>query len=137
MRCVLDTNVLLSGLLWQGTPKKCLDAFRLSNIYQLILSPELVDELRTKLSRKFKVPDDLTHKWEREISQYAYLVVPKYETDICRDSEDNMILDTASAGNADYIVTGDNDLLTLKEFKSIPIIAPRQFLERIKVKFAI
>ena len=137
MRCVLDTNVLLSGLLWEGTPKKYLDAFRFSNIYQLILSPELVNELRIKLSRKFKVPDDLIFRWEKEISQYAYLVVPKYETDICRDPEDNMILDTASAGNADYIVTGDNDLLTLKEFKSIPIITPRQFLERIKVKFAI
>src|SRR3990170_8207409 len=105
MRCVLDTNVLLSGLLWQGTPKKCLDAFRLSNIYQLILSPELVDELRVKLSKKFKVPDDLIHKWEREISQYTYLVVPKYVTGICRDPNDNKVLDTASEGDADYIVT--------------------------------
>jgi len=127
MRSVLDTNVLLSGLLWAGTPKKCLDAFRFQNIYQLILSPELIHELRNKLTKKFKVPQVLIEKWGKEITQYAHLVIPKYETTICRDPKDNMILDTASTGNAHYIVTGDEDLLILKDFKAISIVTPAQF----------
>ena len=128
MRVVLDTNVILSGLLWEGIPKRCVDAYRFSNIYQLILSPEIIHELRTKLTQKFKMPDKLARQWEKEITPYAYLVVPKNETTICRDPKDNMILDTAISANAQYIVTGDEDLLTLKEYKGILIVTPRQFL---------
>lgn len=129
IKAVVDTNVLLSGLLWEGTPKKCLDKYRLESIYQLILSPEIVHEFRRKLLYKFRLEQVMINQWVKEMTLYAELVVPRYATKICRDTKDNMILDTAKTGKADYIVTGDKDLLALKVFdKNIKIVSPADFL---------
>lgn len=125
---VLDTNVLISGFLWEGTPKKCLDGYRFASAYQLLFSPELIHEFRTKLLRKFHIPSQRVNLWVKEITMYAELVNPTYTTRICRDPKDNMLLDTAGAGRASYIVTGDKDLLTLLKFNSIQIVSPKTFL---------
>lgn len=126
-RVVVDTNVLISGFLWQGTPKKCLDAFRYENAYILILSTELVDEFLSKLLHKFKVEPTIARRWVSELSIYGEKVFPMYTTEICRDPRDNKILDTAQQGKADFIVTGDKDLLILKNFHDTEIIPPKSF----------
>lgn len=129
IRAVVDTNVLISGLFWEGTPKKCLDKYRFENIYQIIFSPEIVHEFRQKLLYKFRLEPAMVNRLVKEMTLYAELVVPRYVTKICRDAKDNMILDTAKAGKADYIVTGDKDLLVLKMFnKNIKIVSPADFL---------
>ena len=127
IKAVLDTNVLISGLFWQGTPKIILDSHRYQASYILILSPEIINEIRLKLLTKFKIAPKTIKILIREIQKYAELVTPHYETDICRDKKDNMILDTAVSGRADYIVTGDKDLLTLEKFQKIPIVSPNKF----------
>lgn len=129
IRTVVDTNVLISGLFWDGTPKKCLDKYRFENIYQIIFSPEAIHELRQKLLYKFHLEPALISQLVKEMTLYAELVVPHYITKICRDAKDNMILDTAKAGRADYIVTGDKDLLVIKVFnKNTKIVSPADFL---------
>lgn len=129
IRAVVDTNVLISGLFWEGTPKKCLDKYRFENIYQIIFSPEAIHEFRQKLLYKFRLESTIVNRWVKEITLYAELVIPRYITKICRDAKDNMILDTAKAGRADYIVSGDKDLLVLKVFnKNIKIVSPADFL---------
>lgn len=132
IRVVVDTNVLISGLIWGGTPKKCLDKFRYESTYILLLSPELLDEFRSKLRYKFRVADEIVSKWVKELEEYTEKIFPSYTTKICRDPKDNMILDTAKSGKADFIITGDKDLLTLKNFKGIKILSPRSFLRVIK-----
>ena len=60
----------------------------------------------------------------------AEIVEPvTFETQICRDSDDDAILGTAVAGNADCIVTGDSDLLVLERFQDVDIISPAEFAE--------
>lgn len=128
IRAVVDTNVLISGLIWGGTPKRCFDKFRYENSYQLIFSPELVHEFRTKLLKKFQLPSQKVNLWVKELTQYSEFINPTYVTKICRDPKDNMLLDTAHSGQANFIVTGDKDLLTLKSFKHIEIVSPKSFL---------
>lgn len=128
IKAVLDTNALISGLIWEGTPKKCLDKYRFDNSYQLIFSPELVHEFRVKLLDKFHLGPKVVSQWVKAIREYAIQVLPSYTTRICRDVKDNMILDTAIAGRANFIVTGDKDLLTLGKFQKVEIVSPKSFL---------
>ena len=127
-KAVVDTNVLISGLFWEGTPKKVIDKFRYDPDHKMIFSPELIHELRSKLLVKFKMKPEIVTGIVSRITQYSELVNPKFLTEICRDKNDNMVLDTALAGNADYIISGDRDLLTLKEFNGIKIVTPGQFI---------
>jgi predicted nucleic acid-binding protein len=53
---------------------------------------------------------------------------------VCRDPDDDVVLATAVAGRADFIVTGDDDLLVLKRFRGIRILSPRQVLEMLHAK---
>ena len=69
--------------------------------------------------------DELTE----HISRKAQKVESTAKIDICRDPKDNIVLECAAAGKADFIVTGDKDLLALKSFRKIRIITPRKFLE--------
>jgi len=55
-------------------------------------------------------------------------VTPQYRVTICRDPKDDIVLEVAMAGHADFIVTGDNDLLMLHPFEGIPIVGPAEFL---------
>ena len=129
IRGVVDTNVLISGLIWGGSPKKCLDKFRYESNYILLLSPELLHEFRSKLLHKFNVEEKIVTEWVEEFLEYSEKVIPNYTTRICRDPNDNMILDIAKSGKADFIITGDKDLLILKEFENIKIISAKSFLK--------
>jgi len=128
-RVVVDTNVLISGLIWGGTPKKVIDKFRYDKSFILVLSPELATELSKKLIKKFHIKPQIVIQLVTQLAKYAEQVLPDYITTICRDPKDNMILDTALAGGADYVVTGDQDLLDLKKFKFILIVNPRTFIK--------
>lgn len=129
IKAVVDTNVLISGFIWGGTPREIIDKFRLDSLYILVISPELVHEFRNKLLQKFLVESVQVDQWVIELAQYAELVSPNYLTEICRDPKDNMILDTALVGKADYIVTGDKDLLILGKFQKTTILSPKGFLQ--------
>lgn len=55
-------------------------------------------------------------------------VAPKRKIKVCRDPEDDMLIEAALAGGAEYVVTGDEDLLTLKRFETVRFVTPRLFL---------
>lgn len=128
MKVVVDTNVLISGFLWQGTPKKTIDKFRFNESYELILSPELLHEFETKLLKRFRIAPTIVKQWMDELARYAELVIPNYTTKVCRDEKDNMVLDTTLAGKGEFIVTGDKDLLSLGIYQNIKIVTPSEFL---------
>ena len=127
MRLVLDTNVLIAAVAADGL---CRDLARLRlRPHTIVTSAQLLKELERILVRKFKVePESLPLlKALRDVAEIA-VPVPLGER-VSRDKDDDVVLATAVAGQADFIISGDSDLLVLKMFRGIGIVSPRQFLE--------
>ena len=137
MRAVIDTNVLVSGLLWDGAPHTLLAQVR-SGSLALVASPALFAELENVLGRaKFDViltRSATTRKDTlNELRQMAELVEPPpLPQPVCRDPDDDQVLALALAARADLIVSGDDDLLALGSFQGIPIVTPAECLARIQ-----
>lgn len=132
-RVVIDTNVFISALLIDTSiPRKVVDEIFHNRYVDLIFSEETFLELSDQLhSKKFRksistITAFLFLKKSARISQLAK--VREKITD-CRDRRDNKFLEVAVSGNANYIITGDKDLLELNPYRSIQIITPRDFLE--------
>ena len=131
MKVVLDTNVLLAALATRGlceaVVEVCLDA------HQIVLSEHILNELRKHLARKLKVPATQADDIVDFLREHCQLVKPaKIPVKACRDRTDLAVLGTAVAAEADCLVTGDKDLLALGEFRSIPILNPRSFYDRLR-----
>ena len=127
-RVVLDTNILVSGLLG-GTTTEVIRRWRVG-AFDLILSEEIIAEYTAVLIRpKFGLPRWVIQELLGYIREKAEWVVPSGEiAAVARDPSDNMFLEAAVAGQADWIVSGDNDLLDIGEFEGIPIIPPLELL---------
>ena len=127
MRVVVDTNVLIAGLVAEGV---CRDIVkRRLPACELLTSRVLLDELAEKMREKFGLdPQNLPLL---QIYQDAATVLkPKsLLKPVCRDPDDDELLAIALAGKAEIILTGDKDLLTLKQFQGVKILSPRQFVE--------
>jgi len=127
VKIVVDTNVLIAGLVAEGL---CRDIVkRRLPACELFTSRALLAELAEKLCGKFDLnPTDLPLL--RIYEDEATVVKPKpLAKPVCRDSDDDEVLATALAAKAEIILTGDDDLLVLKEFQGIRILSPRQFTE--------
>ena len=130
MRIVLDTNVLISALLFGGNPREILDRVIRGEIV-LCLSESITSELAKVLQRsKFGFSHTIVNQIVTELSAISELVLPtKMIQEIKADETDNRVLECASEARADYIVSGDVHLLELKKFGSIQIVNPQKFLE--------
>jgi putative PIN family toxin of toxin-antitoxin system len=82
----------------------------------------------TRPDKSFRLSSTEATRVVNDVLTYSRMVMPTREIGICRDNKDNLVLACAAAGRADYIVTGDPDLLTLKNFEEISILNPRDFL---------
>ena len=94
------------------------------------MSQEIPDEARRVFSSKFPAHGP---KFEETLSvlnsRLAEVKIGATKIDIARDSKDNVVLETAVVGSADYIISGDNDLLSLKKYKNTSIVNPDEFLK--------
>jgi hypothetical protein len=100
----------------------------------LLASRDLLDELETRLARpKFsKYMDDAQRRaFVADLALTAVLVDVRGVVRLCRDPDDDKLLEIIVAGGADCLVTGDQDLLVLNPFQSVPILTPAGFLEAI------
>jgi len=129
VRVVIDTNVLVSALINGGKPKKLLG--KLLKKHTLIMSPVTTAELTDVLSRdKFIVKHAQVDKFVLEIVGKSKMVqATRTFKGISQDPDDDAIINTAFRGKAEYIVTGDKDLLALGAFKKIQIVSVNQMLE--------
>lgn len=136
MRLVLDTNVVASGPLWNGTPAQLIEAARADEI-EVFTSRESLAEL-TRIPRRAKFAkaiaagglslDDLVLGY----AELAQLVHPlPIAPVVLRDPDDDRVLACAVAANADLIVSGDQHLLDLKDYQGIPIVSAAQALARL------
>ena len=131
MRAVLDTNVLISGLLWRGAPHECL-LLAEASLYELVLAESIFDELRDKLIHKFGSSTDEAEEILIGLRRRATLVTLTGRSGwVSADPDDDKFIESALIGQADVIVSGDHHLLDLSAIEGIPILTPRQFLQRL------
>ena len=128
MNLVLDTNVLIAAFISQGSCHTLVE--RCLSIHSCITSEFILNELREKLTKKFKYSDkDATAVETLLRSRMQVVEVASLERNICRDPDDDKVLGTAITGKAACIITGDKDLLTLKKFDAIDILSPSEFMD--------
>lgn len=129
MRVVLDTNVLISAVVFGGNPQKVFD-LALKEELILIISSFILFELRSILAKKFAYSKVRIDQVEQELKEVAVVVEPKRTIEIIKkDPADNRILECALESKAGFIVSGDKHLLSLGKFKRIKIVSPLQFLK--------
>ena len=134
LKLVLDTSTIVSSFFWEGNEA---DLFRKIEEGRAILymSNEILKEIeevikRPKFDKVMKnanlIPDQIIQK----IVSLSYFVISSnLNMNVCRDEKDNKFLECAESANADYIVSGDEDLLVLKKYDKISIVTTKQMLE--------
>jgi len=131
IRVVLDTNVLISALLFKGELSGIVGLWQKGKIVPII-SKETFDELRTVLEYpKFSLSRaEIKSLIEHDVLPFFEVVsVSKHVKGACRDPEDDKFISCAISANADCIVTGDKDLCDLKKYRSIRIIHGSGFIK--------
>ncbi len=126
MRIVLDTNILIAAFVSHGV---CADLLEhCVHYHEMITSEFIFTEFSNNLTTKFKIPASEANKAVQLLRSRVTVVVPsELGRKVCRDPKDDPILGTAIQGNCQCIITGDKDLLTLKKYRGINIISPRDF----------
>jgi uncharacterized protein len=126
---VVDTNIFISFLISESFSK--LDKHLQTNKTRLLFSAELLNEFLDVVSRpklkKYFSQKDLT-KLLDSINDHADFIEVTANIDICRDKKDNFLLALCEDGKADYLITGDDDLLVLKKFKKTAILKIADYL---------
>ena len=130
MRIALDANVLASGVFWAGYPFRVLELWARDRIEVLVSEPILQEyaDLLQELGRK-EGKEHLGDSWVSFVFHHAILIDVRSHVTASRDPDDNKYLECAVDGSADYVVSGDGDLLSLGSFEGIPIVKPRRFVE--------
>jgi putative PIN family toxin of toxin-antitoxin system len=128
VKVVFDTNVLISAFIANGICTRVTIRAR-KRQFQLITRPFILKEVESVLAKKIQASNDEVKTALELISQTVYEIVYPAGViiDVCRDADDNRVLECALHAKADYVVTGDMDLLELKSYKGIEIITPRDF----------
>jgi putative PIN family toxin of toxin-antitoxin system len=133
LRLVIDTNILISGLMsLNSLPQQVFDYATSQAI--LLISDEVQSEIENVISRP-KLQKYITleqrNKFLTELSQQVERVTINQKIRACRDPKDDKFLELAVCGEANYIITGDADLLDLHPFQNIPIVKAANFLTAI------
>lgn len=134
MRIILDTNVLMSGIFFQGLPSKILDLWFDGQI-SFVVSPEIIDEynrVAKRLSKKYPdvkiMPLLVSALKSAEVIKAESLVAQ-----VCTDIDDDKFIACAISANVKLIISGDKALKAVGEFNGVKIISPSQFLNEVLV----
>lgn len=130
MKIVIDTNVLISGVFFGGFPRKILSAVvskelnacatvKIIDEYEEIVQ-EMIDRKQGRLNRNILAP----------LIRSMEIIESSSHIAICRDPDDDKFLECAQDARALYIVSGDKDLLDIKEYNDIEIVTAKAFCEK-------
>jgi uncharacterized protein len=135
MTVVLDTNVVLSAILFGGKPRQILESILAGSIRMAVSEP-LLDELRGVLQRpQFGLSSHVVRLIVSEYASIGTWIEPSEHFNVVRDDpSDNAFIDCAFASKADFLVTGDKHLLSLDAFRATKIIAVEQFVEVLRAE---
>lgn len=134
LKLVLDTNTIISAFFWEGNEAELFRKIEQRKA-KLYITSEIIKEIEEVIKRsKFNevmrkanlTPDQIIQK----IVSLSHLVIaPKLNIKICRDEKDNKFLECAESAKVDYLISGDEDLLSLKEYKGTPIVRTGRILQ--------
>jgi putative PIN family toxin of toxin-antitoxin system len=130
IRVVLDTNTLVSAVGWKHSKPRIILEACLSGKYLLVESPALLKEFVAVVERpKFGfIPEEQKKELVARLINYCEIVEPKKKLNIIKsDPADNKVLECALEGKAQYIISGDNHLLRLKDFRGISIVTATDY----------
>jgi putative PIN family toxin of toxin-antitoxin system len=126
MKVLRDTNVLIAAFVSRGMCAELVE--HCMTEHEVYTSRFVLEEFTRTLRRKFKYPADEVAAAQRVILSEATIVSESVPEDrLCRDKDDNHVLAAAIEARVDCVITGDNDLLVLKQVRDIPIVSPRDF----------
>ncbi len=128
IKVILDTNILISGIGFGGKPREVLHLI-LDDKIEAITSPILLAELEDVINKKFPKLVYIFALIIKQIKDKFKIVNPQRSLLVSRDEDDNRVLEAAVEGKCSYIITGDKDLLDLKNFKNIKIVTSDTFLD--------
>ena len=132
MKIVVDTNVLISALLFAGTPGKLIELWE-NGLVDPLISEEILNEyVRVLAYPKFKLTEDeINYLLYQQILPYFKVVksIPSPSI-VHKDPDDDKFIRCALAGRAKIIISGDRHLLSIKSIQGIKILTPAQFLDK-------
>jgi uncharacterized protein len=133
MKIVLDANIFISSFFWGGNPRLILERV-IEGIDELFITKEILDEIESVVGRpKFHTDKEKAAYFINSIEDIGNKIVPKSRINNgSRDKTDNKYLECGISADVDYIISGDMDLLELKEYKKIKIVTAKDYLEIIK-----
>jgi hypothetical protein len=135
MRLALDTNVLLSALLSSSSPPAQLSALWRNRAFDLVTSVEQIDEI-SRVTRypkiRARLAPALAGRLVNQLRDLAIVIEKLPKISRSPDPDDNHLLALAEAGQAQFLVTGDKRLLSLKRHKSTRIITPAALIHLLK-----
>ena len=127
MKVVFDTNVFISAFATEGVCSILLKRAKLKE-FKLFVCPVVIEEIKNVLKQKFKAEKETIEEALEVIMETSVFVeITEEIKGVCRDRDDDLILSCALSSGANYLISGDKDLLELKEYKGIKIISPRDF----------
>lgn len=129
MRVVLDTNVVISALVFGGKPRRVIELIADDRV-EAVVAAEMLTEARRVVADKFPQFTTDLEKLEKLLESDAlWLKLGLTAIAVGCDPDDDKFIEAALAGDCQYIISGDKDLLDLKSYKYIKIITPAEFLE--------
>lgn len=135
-RIVLDTNIFISAFFWEGNETELIRKIEQGNA-NLFVSLDIIEEIenvieRPKFVEAMKKANQTHAKIMNKIVAISHIIIKsEYSVEISRDKKDDKFINCALSANADYIISGDNDLLVLEKYKQIKIIKTVDILKLI------
>ena len=133
MRILIDTNVLISALFFGKFPKEFLNEV-LENSFEICINDKILDEYKNTIEKKILKKKILDEKLYEKFLYKTEIFESISDLKICRDPDDDKFINCAIDAKAIYIVSGDNDLLTIKNFAGIEIVTAREFYDKYLTK---
>ena len=137
LKLVLDTNTIISAFFWEGNEAELFRKIEQGKA-RLYVTKDILKEVeevikRPKFNEVMRKADVTPDQIMQKIVSLSYLVIaPKLNIKVCRDEKDNKFLECAERVKADFLISGDDDLLSLKEYRGIPIVKTSRILQVLK-----
>ena len=133
IRAVLDTNVIVSGIIKGHSPPGQILAALFKGRFTAVTSAHLLAEVSQvltypKIRDKYHLTSQSTEAILTSLALFSDVIPVPHVAKLTRDPQDDLVLACAIHGNADFVVTGDSDILVLKEFRRIQLVTPQNFL---------
>ncbi len=131
MKVALDTNVVIAAFATRGLCTEVLEVCLIK--CEIILSEYILSEVAEKLVTKIHIPPIVVQEILDFLREHVKIVKPQVvPPSLLKDQEDLPVIGTALAGNVQFLITGDKELLSLRKYRNIEILSPREFWERLR-----